>query len=105
MDNRRADYTYDFGDNWKHQIELEEILPRDKNIKYPICIDGKRACPPEDCGGVWGYEDFLRILNDPADERHEEMLEWIGGEFDPEHFDAKEVIFDNPDKRRKMAFG
>ena len=105
MENQSADYTYDFGDNWKHEIQLEKILQREKNINYPVCIKGKRACPPEDCGGIWGYEDFLKIIKNPNHEEHEEKLEWIGGEFDPEHFDAKEIIFDDPDKRRKMAFG
>ena len=52
MENRTADYVYDFGDNWEHKIQLEKILPREKDIKYPICIKGKRACPPEDCGGI-----------------------------------------------------
>ena len=105
MENRSADYVYDFGDSWEHQIQLEKILPREKNINYPICIKGKRACPPEDCGGIWGYEDFLEIITDPNHEEYKEMLEWVGGEFDPEHFDVKEVHFDDPDKRRKMAFG
>jgi len=105
MENRSADYVYDFGDNWEHKIQLEKILPREKNINYPICIKGKRACPPEDCGGIWGYEDFLEIITDPNHEEYEEMLEWVGGEFDPEHFDVKEVHFDDPDKRRKIAFG
>jgi len=65
----------------------------------------KRACPPEDCGGIWGYEEFLEAINNPDHEEHEEMLEWVGGEFDPEHFDVNEVSFDDPDKRRKFAFG
>jgi len=105
VENRSADYTYDFGDNWEHIIKLEKILPRDKNIDYPICIAGKRACPPEDCGGIWGYENFLEIINDPDNEEYEDMIEWVGGEFDPEHFDVKEVSFDDPDKRRRIAFG
>jgi len=105
MENRIANYTYDFGDNWEHKIQLEKILPRDKNIEYPACIAGKRACPPEDCGGIWGYEEFLEAINNPDHEEHEEMLEWVGGEFDPEHFDVNEVSFDDPDKRRKFAFG
>lgn len=104
-ENRSADYRYDFGDNWEHIVKLEKILPRNKNVRYPTCIDGKRTCPPEDCGGVWGYEDFLEAMKNPNHERHEELLEWIGGEFDPEHFDVEEVVFDDPDKRRKMAFG
>jgi len=105
MENRIANYTYDFGDNWEHKIQLEKILPWDKNIEYPACIAGKRACPPEDCGGIWGYKEFLEAINNPDHEEHEEMLEWVGGEFDPEHFDVKEVSFDDSDKRRKFAFG
>ena len=105
MENRSADYAYDFGDYWEHKIELEKILPREKGVNYPVCIKGKRACPPEDCGGIGGYEEFLEAIKDPKHEEHEEMLEWIGGEFDPEHFDVEEVSFDDPDKRRKNAFG
>jgi len=105
MGNKLVDYIYDFGDNWEHIIKLEKIFPRDKNIDYPICIAGKRACPPEDCGGIWGYENFLEIINDPDNEEYEDMIEWVGGEFDPEHFDVKEVSFDDPDKRRRIAFG
>ncbi len=104
MENRVADYTYDFGDNWEHKIQLEKILPRDKNIKYPICIGGKRACPPEDCGGIGGYEYFLEVIRNPEHEEYEEMLEWIEGKFDPEHFNVNEVSFDDPDRRRKLTF-
>lgn len=103
MENRSAAYVYDFGDNWEHRVELEKILPREKNVAYPTCVDGKRACPPEDCGGVLGYEDFLRAIRNPKHKEHEEMLEWVGGEFDPEHFDVKEVRFDDPDDRRKFV--
>jgi hypothetical protein len=105
MENRTASYVYDFGDYWEHKIQLEKVLPREKNIKYPICVKGKRACPPEDCGGVWGYAELLEIINNPEHEEYEEMLEWLGGKFDPEHFDIREVGFEDPDKRRKFAFG
>ncbi|MGB7534069.1 MAG: plasmid pRiA4b ORF-3 family protein [Halobacteriota archaeon] len=105
MENRSADYVYDFGDSWEHKIQLEKILPREKDINYPICIKGKRACPPEDCGGIWGYEELLEIIRNPEHEEYEEMLEWLGGEFDPEDFDVEEVSFADPDKRRKMALG
>ncbi|MGB2728747.1 MAG: plasmid pRiA4b ORF-3 family protein [Halobacteriota archaeon] len=101
MENQTADYVYDFGDSWEHKIQLEKILPREKNINYPICIKGKRACPPEDCGGIWGYAELLEIIRNPEHEEYEEMLEWLGGEFDPEHFDVEEVGFDDLDKRRK----
>ena len=104
MENRSAVYTYDFGDNWEHKIQLEKILPREEGVTYPICIKGKRACPPEDCGGIWGYAELLEILGNPNHEEYEEMLEWLGGEFDPEHFDVEEISFGNPEKRRKMGF-
>jgi len=104
-ENKSANYIYDFGDNWEHKIILEKILPKENNITYPLCVKGERACPPEDCGGTYGYEDFLKIIGDPDDEQHEEMLEWIGGEFNPEHFDPNEVTFDDPAERFKIAFG
>lgn len=103
MNNTESDYVYDFGDNWEHTVKLEKILPRQEKVKYPICIDGKRACPPEDCGGPWGYKDFLEAIIDPDHEQHEELLNWIGGSFDPEHFDTKEVVFENPNQRLKYA--
>ena len=105
MENRTASYVYDFGDSWEHKIQLEKVLPREKNIKYPICIKGKRACPLEDCGGIWGYTELLEIIRNPEHEEYEERMEWLGGGFDPEHFDTAEVGFDDPDKRRKFAFG
>ena len=104
MENRKADYTYDFGDGWKHTGRLEKILPRDKKIDYPICIAGERACPPEDCGSYWGYENFLKAISDPNHEQHEELTKWIGGEFDPEHFDIEEVFFDDPEERLERIF-
>jgi hypothetical protein len=84
-------YTYDFGDNWQHVVQVEKVLEADPKGKYPRCVKGSRACPPEDCGGPWGYGDFLEALQNPDHERHEEMLEWIGGEFDPEAFDIEAV--------------
>ena len=104
-ENQSANYIYDFGDNWIHKIILEKILPKENNITYPLCIKGKRACPPEDCGGSYGYEDFLKIIGDPENEEYEEMLEWVGGEFDPEYFNSKRVVFDDPAERFKIAFG
>ena len=80
-------YEYDFGDSWEHDILLEKILPDDKKFKSPVCIEGKMACPPEDCGGVWGYSELLEILKHPDHEEYEEYTEWIGGDFDPDHFD------------------
>jgi hypothetical protein len=69
---------------------LEKILQPDCGVRYPRCIDGARACPPEDCGGTGGYENFLQAIFDPDHEEHDEYIEWIGGEFNPEAFDLKE---------------
>ena len=79
-------YEYDFGDSWEHTILLEKILPAEKGAHYPVCIKGKRACPPEDVGGVRGYDDFLEAIANPKHPERKEMLEWIGSDFDPEEF-------------------
>ena len=89
-DRTKLSYTYDFGDNWKHTIILEGIGLVQKGAKYPRCIDGARACPPEDCGSTPGYYRLLEILADPKHEEYEEMKKWAGG-FDPEHFNKEEV--------------
>lgn len=104
-DNPQAIYMYDFGDGWEHTVVLEEILPREAELDYPRCTGGKRACPPEDCGGPYGYEMFLEAIQDPEHEEHDEMLEWVGGSFDPERFDPQAVSFDDPEKRWEFAFG
>jgi hypothetical protein len=83
-------YEYDFGDGWEHKVVLEKILPSDSS-EAPVVIKGKKACPPEDCGGIWGYYDFLKAIQDPKHEEHESMLEWVGGEFDPDEFDMKTI--------------
>lgn len=84
-------YIYDFGDYWRHKILIEKILPLEPDTQYPICIKGKRSCPPEDCGGVGGYYDFLQTIQDPNHPEHDETLEWVGGSFDPEAFDIDEI--------------
>ncbi len=84
-------YEYDFGDGWEHKVSLEKILPFDESLKTPICIKGKLACPPEDCGGLYGYYELLETLADPKHPDREDMLEWLGGEFDPEDFSPEEV--------------
>ena len=84
-------YEYDFGDGWLHQLVVEKVLPPESGQQYPMCVKGKRACPPEDVGGVWGYGDFLEAIQNPDHPEHEEYLEWVGGEFDPEEFDLDEV--------------
>jgi len=101
-------YVYDLGDNWMHLIELENILPAEKGMAYPVCIGGKRNAPPDDCGGTHGYDEMLEVLSDPSDEEYEATKEWIdsvtGGTFDPEHFNPKEVKFMNPKQRYKESF-
>ena len=84
-------YEYDFGDGWEHKIVLEKILPYEKDKQLPRCIKGKRACPPEDCGGIWGYQELLDILKNPEHTEYEDMVEWLGGEFDSEAFSISET--------------
>jgi hypothetical protein len=84
-------YEYDFGDSWDHELRIEKVLPCEAGKRYPVCLTGRRACPPEDCGGIWGYASFLDAIHDPQHPEHEEMLEWISGEFEPEAFDLDEV--------------
>jgi hypothetical protein len=84
-------YEYDFGDSWEHELLVEKIVPPEKGVRYPVCIKGKRACPPEDVGGVWGYAEFLEAIRDPEHAEHEDYVEWINGEFDPEAFDLDEI--------------
>jgi hypothetical protein len=84
-------YEYDFGDGWDHEIVLEKILEPEANERYPRCLTGKRHCPPEDIGGVWGYRTFLEAIGDADHPEHDEYLEWVGDAFDPEAFDVEEV--------------
>lgn len=81
-------YEYDVGDNWVHEFKVEKVLQLEPGVRYPRCLGGKRTCPPEE---GFGYEDILRILRDQEDEEHEEVLEWLGGNFDPEAFDLDGV--------------
>jgi len=85
-------YEYDFGDSWEHRITVEKILPPDPAAATVAhCLDGARACPPEDCGGVWGYDNLLKIIKNPQHEEHASIMEWLGAGFDPEGFDANEA--------------
>jgi hypothetical protein len=81
------EFLYDFGDGWVHDIAVEAVAPPEPRVGYPRVIAGERACPPEDVGGPSGYADFLAAISDPSNGSHEEMLDWVGGEFDPEWFD------------------
>ena len=84
-------YEYDFGDSWDHVITVEKVLEPQAGMSYPQVIAGKRACPPEDVGGIWGYANFLAVMHDKKHPEHQEMLEWIGGPFDPEEFNLEEA--------------
>lgn len=105
-EGQQALYWYDFGDDWKHTVILEKILPFENGAKYPKCLAGKRACPPDDCGGVWGYEDMIEIMKSKKGSRYKELAEWLGlekgEEFDSETFNPDEVVFDGPKERLKL---
>lgn len=99
--NRKGLYIYDFGDEWRHLIKLEKVIAKEENVIYPVCIAGERACPPEDCGGIYGYEEILRALKNPKSKRYKEIKEWLDPDFDPEYFDIKEIKFYDPEKHRR----
>lgn len=96
-------YRYDFGDDWEHTLEFEEILPDDGGV-YPRCVAGAGACPPEDVGGTHAYAEFLQVIRDSRHPEHVSMLQWVGGSFDPQLFSANSVAFDDPKERWKNAF-
>jgi Plasmid pRiA4b ORF-3-like protein len=84
-------YEYDFGDDWEHEVIAEKILPPDPALKHPVCLAGANACPPEDCGGTYGYCNLLNILADRKHPDHDDMKEWVSEEFDPSRFDLMEI--------------
>ena len=109
---KQCTYEYDFGDGWTHTIAFEREMPLTKGEEYPQCVAGKNACPPDDCGGLGGYDNLQEILKDPKHEEHEDMLEWLcidsPEEFDPSRFDLSEIEFIDPVERLKeyeMGFG
>ncbi len=89
----RLDYTYDFGDNWRHRIVVERVAAKEPDVVLPRCVAGARACPPEDVGGPWAYQDFLQAYADPRHPDHEQMREWAGDELSPDAFDTEEVTW------------
>jgi hypothetical protein len=84
-------YEYDFGDSWIHQVVLEKIVAPSPGLNVPQCIAGARACPPEDCGGIFGYAELLKALKDPSHPEHDDMLQWVGEDYDPNIFDLEAV--------------
>lgn len=99
-----AKYLYDYGDSWTHTVKLEGYIFKEKEMKYPVCIGGERACPPEDCGGVHGYYNVVKTLSDPANEDFEDMKVWVGKDWNPDWFYKDLIRFDDPYKRWKKAF-
>jgi hypothetical protein len=91
IEGRRFEYRYDLGDGWTHEVVVEKITPPDARLRSAECLDGERACPPEDCGGPAGYERFVEAIRNPRHPEHEELLAWAGGRFDPEAFDLSAV--------------
>lgn len=100
----QIEYEYDFGDDWLHMVTLVSVEPREKRKRYPQCIAGARACPPEDCGGVHGYHELLDALLDPTHTEHEALSQWISEGWGPELFKPDKVRFDNPRRRWEQAF-
>lgn len=94
----RFRYTYDFGDDWEHEILVEDLLDPDPESHYPILVASKGACPPEDCGGTWGYANLKAILADPSHDEHQDMLEWLGltdaSEFDPTAVPTEDIDYE-----------
>jgi hypothetical protein len=90
-ENDTLRYLYDPGDGWVHAVTLEKILPEEKSLKTPRCIEGEGACPPENCGGISGYAELLKVLDDPDHPHYREKRAWAGGRFDPGRFDPKVV--------------
>ncbi|HQB15336.1 MAG TPA: plasmid pRiA4b ORF-3 family protein [Verrucomicrobiota bacterium] len=88
---RKFIYEYDFGDGWEHDVVVEKILPPDPAFKHPMCLAGANACPPEDCGGIGGYYNLLKILRDPQHPDHADMKDWIGGDLNAEEFSVEGV--------------
>ena len=83
----RFSYTYDFGDWWEHEVTVEDVAPAEPGVRYPVCVEGERACPPEDIGGAFGYGEALAALADPGHPDHGRFRDWMGPHLDPAAFD------------------
>ena len=104
-EGQRLFYVYDFGDYWEHELLVEKIItPRKgvKGVKFPVCLAGRRSCPPEDSGGCPGYMELLEILKHPRSRAYREIREWLGGQFDPSEFDLEEINQELEDFRQKQ---
>jgi hypothetical protein len=96
-------YLYDFGDGWEHTIKIERLIDPEPGVLYPRLTMVTGRCPPEDCGGPWGYGELLEVLNDPKHERHAELTEWIGDDFDPNADQAEWLIAEVHDLAKKWS--
>lgn len=99
-----AKYLYDYGDDWWHSVKLEGYIYREKNTKYPVCIGGEHACPPEDWGGVSGYTRVIEALSNPDHTDYKDMKRWVGKNWHPDKFNKNDIKFENPYKRWKKTF-
>jgi len=97
-------YAHDFGNDLEHVLVHEGMESAEESRTHPRCIAGARRCPPEDCGGIHGYAEFLRAIANRRHPEHRSMLEWAGGTYNPDAFDPQSVVFDNPRQRWKTAF-
>jgi len=107
-ENQKFGYTYDFGDDWSHKMVIEKILEKDLPDYMPLCLDGKRACPPEDCGSIPGYYELVDAMAGKKHPRHKELLEWLGYKFDPEYFDlniVNEKLSGKRSKKQRQKYG
>ncbi len=93
-----VEYCYDFGDYWCHRVTVEKVMPREEGALYPRCLAGKRACPPEDCGGPHAYMEILAIWEGADTAEKEEVIEMFGDDFDPGYFDIEEIEFEDPEE-------
>ncbi|MCF7876644.1 plasmid pRiA4b ORF-3 family protein [Candidatus Bipolaricaulota bacterium] len=100
-----CDYEYDFGDSWKHLATFEKSEPRQEGRVYPSLLGGEGTCPPEDVGGISGYEEFLEAIDNPEHEDHDRFLRWVGWDFDPNAFNPQQVKFRDPEKSYRQAYG
>ena len=84
-------YQYDFGDDWEHRLQVQKFLAKDKAVVYPVCLEGEMRCPPEDCGGIYSFYEYLAILKNKKHPEHKEMVTWFPKKYDPAHFDIDAV--------------
>ncbi|MEO5572800.1 MAG: plasmid pRiA4b ORF-3 family protein [Bacteroidia bacterium] len=100
----KMQYDYDFGDGWGHELVVEKILEKNPKQFYPFCLKGEMNCPPDDCGGIYGFYDKIDALKNKKHPDHEDVVEWMGDEYDPESFDL-ETVNENLKNYTDIDFG